>query len=63
MVAVERLVQAHRAFAANGAAGAPAWLKELRDGKRPGADTLMSQAVAGLGDADLAALAHFAASR
>ena len=38
-------------------------LKELRDGKRPGADTLMSQAVAGLGDADLAALAHFAASR
>jgi cytochrome c553 len=38
-------------------------LKELRDGKRPGADTLMSQAVAGLSDADLAALAHFAASR
>jgi len=32
MVAVERLVQAYRAFAANGAAGAPAWLKELRDG-------------------------------
>ena len=32
MVAVERLVQAHRAFAANGASGAPAWLKELRDG-------------------------------
>src|SRR5215470_10388580 len=38
-------------------------LKELRDGRRPGADTLMSQAVAGLGDADLTALAHFAASR
>jgi cytochrome c553 len=38
-------------------------LKELRDGKRPGADTLMSQAVAGLGDNDLTALAHFAASR
>ena len=38
-------------------------LKELRDGKRPGADTLMSQAVAGLSDADLVALAHFAASR
>jgi cytochrome c553 len=38
-------------------------LKELRDGKRPGADTLMSQAVAGLSDADLAALAHFASSR
>lgn len=32
MVAVERLVQAHRAFAANGASGAPAWLKQLRDG-------------------------------
>ncbi|HEY3279933.1 MAG TPA: Fe-S cluster assembly protein SufD [Gemmatimonadales bacterium] len=32
MVAVERLVQAYRAFAANGASGAPAWLKELRDG-------------------------------
>jgi cytochrome c553 len=38
-------------------------LKELRDGNRPGADTLMSQAVAGFSDADLAALAHFAASR
>ena len=38
-------------------------LKELRDGRRPGADTLMSAAVAGLSDADLAALAHFAASR
>jgi Fe-S cluster assembly protein SufD len=32
MVAVERLVAAYRAFAANGASGAPAWLKELRDG-------------------------------
>jgi cytochrome c553 len=38
-------------------------LKELRDGKRPGSDTLMSQAVAGLSDNELAALAHFAASR
>ncbi|MGH7673610.1 MAG: Fe-S cluster assembly protein SufD [Gemmatimonadales bacterium] len=32
MVAVERYVEAYRAFAANGAAGAPAWLKQLRDG-------------------------------
>ena len=38
-------------------------LKEFRDGRRPGADTLMSAAVAGLGDADLTALAHYAASR
>jgi cytochrome c553 len=38
-------------------------LKEFRDGRRPGADTLMSAAVAGLSDADLTALAHFAASR
>src|SRR5215467_201268 len=37
-------------------------LKALRTG-RPGSDTLMSAAVAGLGDADLAALAHYAASR
>jgi cytochrome c553 len=37
-------------------------LKQLRNG-RPGSDTLMSAAVAGLGDADLAALAHYAASR
>jgi len=37
-------------------------LKELRNG-RPGSDTLMSAAVAGLSDADLAALAHYAASR
>jgi Fe-S cluster assembly protein SufD len=32
MVAVDRLVEAYRAFVANGASGAPAWLKELRDG-------------------------------
>ena len=32
MVAVERYVEAYRAFAANGAAGAPAWLTQLRDG-------------------------------
>jgi cytochrome c553 len=38
-------------------------LKEFRDGRRPGADTLMSAAIAGLGDADLTALAHYAASR
>jgi cytochrome c553 len=38
-------------------------LKELRDGQRSGADTLMSAAVAGLADADLVALAHYAASR
>jgi cytochrome c553 len=38
-------------------------LKEFRDGARPGADTNMSIPVAGLSDADLAALAHFAASR
>jgi cytochrome c553 len=38
-------------------------LKEFRDGSRPGADTNMSVPVAGLSDADLAALAHFAASR
>jgi len=37
-------------------------LKELRNG-RPGSDTLMSAAVAGLSDADLTALAHYAASR
>ena len=34
----------------------------IRDDKRTGADTLMSAAVAGLTDADLAALAHYAAS-
>jgi Fe-S cluster assembly protein SufD len=40
MVAVERLVEAYRAFAANGASGAPAWLKELRDGAIARFDTL-----------------------
>jgi cytochrome c553 len=38
-------------------------LKEFRDGTRSGADTLMSATVAGLSDADLAALAHYSASR
>lgn len=38
-------------------------LKEFRDGTRSGADTLMSSVVAGLSDADLAALAHFVTSR
>lgn len=38
-------------------------LKEFRDGTRLGADTNMSVPVAGLPDADLAALAHYAASR
>jgi len=38
-------------------------LKEFRDGKRPGADTIMSGSVTGLSDADLTALAHYAASR
>jgi cytochrome c553 len=38
-------------------------LTEFRSGNRPGSDTIMSVAVAGLSDADLAALAHFAASR
>jgi cytochrome c553 len=38
-------------------------LKEFRDGTRTGADTLMSNVVAGLPDADLAALAHYSASR
>jgi cytochrome c553 len=37
-------------------------LKEFRDGTRLGADTNMSVPVAGLSDADLAALAHYAAS-
>src|SRR3970282_1014718 len=32
MVAVERYVEAYRAFTSNGAAGAPAWLRDLRDG-------------------------------
>jgi len=38
-------------------------LKEFRDGTRLGADTNMSVPVAGLSNADLAALAHYAASR
>jgi cytochrome c553 len=37
-------------------------MKEFRDNTRSGADTLMSNAVAGLSDADLTALAHYAAS-
>jgi cytochrome c553 len=37
-------------------------LTEFRGSGRPGADTLMSGAVAGLSDADLIALAHYAAS-
>jgi cytochrome c553 len=38
-------------------------LKEYREGRRPGADTIMSGSVAGFSDPDLTALAHFAASR
>lgn len=38
-------------------------LKEFRDNKRSGADTLMSNVVIGVSDDDLAALAHYAASR
>jgi cytochrome c553 len=38
-------------------------MKEFRDNTRSGADTLMSNVVMGIPDADLAALAHFAASR
>lgn len=38
-------------------------LKSYRDSPRPGADTAMSVAVTGASDADLAALAHYAASR
>jgi cytochrome c553 len=37
-------------------------LKSYRDNPRPGADTAMSAAVAGASDADIAALAHYAAS-
>jgi cytochrome c553 len=37
-------------------------MKEFRDNKRSGADTLMSNAVAGLSDDDLTALAHYTAS-
>jgi cytochrome c553 len=38
-------------------------LDEFRGSKRPGADTNMSVPLAGLSDADLKALAHYAASR
>lgn len=38
-------------------------LKSYRDGTRPSADTIMSSAVANLSDNDLAALAHYSASR
>lgn len=38
-------------------------LKSYRDGTRPSADTIMSSTVAGLSDNDLAALAHYSASR
>jgi cytochrome c553 len=38
-------------------------LKSYRDNTHTGAETLMSAAVAGLSDADLSALAHYAASR
>ena len=38
-------------------------MKQFRDNKRSGADTQMSNVVAGLSDADLTALAQFAASR
>ncbi len=38
-------------------------MKEFRDGTRTGADTLMSNVVSGVSDDDLAALAHYAASR
>jgi len=40
-----------------------ATLKSYRDGPRPGADTAMSAAIVGASDADIAALAHYAASR
>ena len=38
-------------------------MKSYRDNPRPGADTAMSAAIAGVPDADLTALAHYAASR
>jgi cytochrome c553 len=38
-------------------------MKMYRDNPRPGADTAMSANVAGLPDADLVALAHYAASK
>ena len=37
-------------------------LKSYRDSPRPGADTAMSAAIVGASDADIAALAHYAAS-
>jgi cytochrome c553 len=37
-------------------------MKEFRDNKRSGADTTMTAIVFGVSDADLAALAHYAAS-
>jgi cytochrome c553 len=39
-----------------------ATLKSYRDGPRPGADTAMSANLAGATDADITALAHYAAS-
>jgi cytochrome c553 len=38
-------------------------LKQFRDNKRTGADTLMSNVVIGVSDDDIAALAHYVASR
>ena len=38
-------------------------MKEFRDNPRPGADTAMRAVVIGVTDADIAALAHYAASR
>lgn len=38
-------------------------MQAYRDSKRPGADPMMSNVVVGLSDGDIAALAHFAASR
>jgi cytochrome c553 len=38
-------------------------MTEYRDNKRSGADTFMSNVVAGLSDADIEALAHYSASK
>jgi cytochrome c553 len=38
-------------------------MKEFRDGTRSAADTLMSNVVAGMSDADLTALAHYVTSK
>ena len=38
-------------------------MKEYRDNKRSGADTFMSNVVAGLSDAEIEALAHYSASK